>query len=83
MNHINTLGRLALGVLACVIMAIVPEVQAQTKSITIEEIYNGTFRTQGMDALRSRNNGTEYTVLQMDRETRTQSIDLFDYATLS
>ncbi|MFM1889206.1 MAG: hypothetical protein RL501_1493 [Bacteroidota bacterium] len=83
MNHINTLRGWALGALACMFIVHVPELQAQTKSITIEEIYNGTFRTQGMDALRSRNNGTEYTVLQMDRATKTQSIDLFDYATLS
>jgi dipeptidyl-peptidase-4 len=37
------------------------------KKITVEQIYNGTFRAQGMDALQSLKNTNQYTVLNMDR----------------
>lgn len=55
---------------------------AQTKQITLEEIWNGTFRTQRMDALHSMNNGQQYSVLNFDRKTRSTSIDIYDYKTL-
>jgi dipeptidyl-peptidase 4 len=54
---------------------------AQQK-ITIEEIYRGAFRAKGMDELQSMKNTNQYTVLNSDRNTRTQQIDLYDYATL-
>ncbi|QLG45797.1 S9 family peptidase [Costertonia aggregata] len=54
---------------------------AQKKQITIEEIYGGAFRTEGLDALRSMNNGTQYTILDFDRSNRTSSIDVYDYGT--
>ncbi len=54
---------------------------AQQK-ITVEEIYTGAFRAQAMDELQSLKNTNQYTVLNSDRATRTQQIDLFDYATL-
>ena len=56
---------------------------AQEKQVTIEEIYQGAFRTEGMDALRSMNNGKQYTVLNMDREKMTSSIEKYDYKTLN
>jgi dipeptidyl-peptidase-4 len=54
---------------------------AQQK-MTVEEIYTGTFRTKGMDELQSMKNTNQYTVLNSDRTTRTQQVDLYDYATL-
>ncbi|BCY27535.1 S9 family peptidase [Flavobacterium okayamense] len=56
-------------------------VQAQ-KSITLEEIWSGAFRTQGMDELNAMKNTNQYTVLNFDRASRSMQIDLFDYATL-
>ncbi len=55
---------------------------AQNKAITVEEIYNGEFRTEGLDALHSLPNGKQYTVLNFDRSAMTTSIDTYDYATL-
>ena len=36
---------------------------AQTKQITLEDIWSGTFRTERMDALHSMANGQQYSVL--------------------
>jgi len=55
---------------------------AQNKEISLEEIWNGTFRTQGMDALHSLKNGKQYSVLNFDRTTGTTTIDIYDYTTL-
>ena len=52
------------------------------QKITIDEIYNGTFRTKGMDELQSLKNTNQYTVLNADRQSRSMSIDLYDFATL-
>jgi dipeptidyl-peptidase-4 len=54
---------------------------AQQK-ITVEQIYNGTFRAQGMDELQSLKNSNQYTVLNYDRASRSMQIDLYDFATL-
>ena len=54
---------------------------AQQK-ITVEEIYSGAFRAKGMDELQAMKNTNQYTVLNADRASRTQQIDLYDYATL-
>lgn len=54
---------------------------AQQK-ITVEQIYNGTFRAQGMDELKSLKNSNQYTVLNFDRASRSMQIDLYDFATL-
>src|SRR5690554_5859588 len=50
-------------------------VSAQQK-ITLEEIWGGAFRTQGMQELQAMKNTNEYTVLNRN------SIDLYDFATL-
>ena len=55
---------------------------AQERQITIPEIYQGTFKTEGMDALRSMNSGKQYTVLNFDRANKVSSIDKYDYETL-
>ncbi len=54
---------------------------AQQK-ITVEDIYTGSFRAKGMDELQALKNTNQYTVLNTDRATRSQQIDLYDYATL-
>lgn len=55
--------------------------QAQTP-LTLEEIYTGAFRAKGMDELQAMKLSNQYTVLNTDRSTRSQQIDLYDYATL-
>ena len=52
---------------------------AQTKQITLEEIYDGTFSQQRMESLRSLQNGTEYIVVNQDRQKGTSTIDVYDY----
>lgn len=54
---------------------------AQEKEVTLEEIWNGTFRTERMESLQSLKNGKEYVVLNFDRESRTSSIDVYSYKT--
>ncbi|MBL7885464.1 MAG: S9 family peptidase [Flavobacterium sp.] len=54
---------------------------AQQK-LTVEEIYTGAFRAKGMDELQSMKNTNQYTVLNSDRATKSQQIDLYDFATL-
>ena len=56
---------------------------AQKKSISLDQIWDGSFRTQGLTALHSMNNGQQYSVLNFDRSSRSTSIDLYDYKTLS
>ncbi|HLV15658.1 MAG TPA: S9 family peptidase [Xanthomarina sp.] len=55
---------------------------AQNKEITLEEIWNGTFRTEGLDALHSMKNGQQYSVLDFDRSSGVTAIDVYDYKTL-
>lgn len=57
-------------------------VSAQNKQITLEEIWGGAFRTQGMDALHPIKNGKQYTVLNYDRNNRVFTIDRYNYQTL-
>ncbi len=55
---------------------------AQEKQIEVAEIYQGAFRTEGMDALRSMKNGTQYTVLNSNRFSQITTVDKYDYKTL-
>lgn len=56
-------------------------VNAQNQQITIEDVFGSTFRTRGMDALHSLNNGTQYTVLQHNRQNNSVSVEMYNYAT--
>lgn len=56
-------------------------VLAQQK-ITVEAIYKGAFREQGMDELQSLKNTNQYTILNFDYASRSMQIDLYDFATL-
>lgn len=54
-------------------------VEAQQKNITLEEIWGGSFRTEGMDDLFSLKNGREYAVLNFDYQTKKSTIDVYSY----
>ncbi|MGB0788245.1 MAG: S9 family peptidase, partial [Marinirhabdus sp.] len=56
-------------------------VHAQKKDISLQDIMGGTFRTQGLDALRSLKNGKEYSVLVHDRAANTSKIEVYGYET--
>lgn len=56
-------------------------VSAQQKEITLEEIWNGTFRQERLESLQSLKNGKEYVVLNSDRDAGTSAIDVFSYRT--
>ncbi|MBU2939213.1 S9 family peptidase [Lacinutrix sp. C3R15] len=59
------------------------QTSAQTQNISLEDIWNGTFRTQRMDALHSMKNGQQYSVLNYDRVSKSTTVDVYDYKTLS
>lgn len=52
---------------------------AQTKKITLEEIWDGSFSQEYMESLQSLKNGEEYVVLSFDRDAGTSAIDVFSY----
>ncbi len=54
-------------------------ITGQQNDITLEEIWGGAFRTQGMEALRSLNNGKEYAVLNYDRSKKASTVDVYRY----
>jgi len=54
---------------------------AQQQKITLEAIWGGEFQTEGMDVLRSMNDGQHYTILNTDREAERSSIDKYQYST--
>ena len=56
-------------------------VTAQKKDISLEEIWNGAFRTERMNELNSMN-GDFYTLLNFNRDTRSTSVDKYSYETL-
>lgn len=56
-----------------------PSLLAQQKQITLEEIWSGTFSTEGLDVLRSLKNGKEYAVLNFNRNNRSTTVDVYDY----
>lgn len=54
-------------------------ITAQQKDITLQEIWSGAFRTQGLDDLHSLNNGKEYAVLNYDRNKKAATVDVYSY----
>lgn len=64
-----------------ILLLIVFTTIAQQK-ITVEQIYSGAFRAKGMDELQSMKNTNQYTVLNTNQSSRSQQIDLYDFATL-
>ncbi|MCF6168260.1 S9 family peptidase [Lutibacter sp.] len=63
-------------------IAITSLATAQKQHITLEEIWNGSFRTEQMNELNSMN-GNFYTLLNLNSETRSTSVDKYSYATLN
>ncbi len=57
------------------------ESKAQTKEITLEEIWSGSYRAERMNSLNSMN-GDFYSVLDYDRERRSVTLDKYSYKTL-
>lgn len=64
------------------LLCFTPLLIAQQKQISVTDIYTGEFQTQGMDVLRSMNNGKQYTVLNKDVYRGIVSVDTYDYSTL-
>ncbi|MGK0493787.1 MAG: dipeptidyl-peptidase-4 [Maribacter sp.] len=65
-----------------VLLCFNPLLIAQHKQISVTDIYTDEFQTQGMDVLRSKNNGKQYTVLNKDPYRGIVSVDTYDYSTL-
>ncbi|MBE8725278.1 S9 family peptidase [Flavobacterium hungaricum] len=64
-----------------VLLFLVTAVFGQQK-ITVESIFGGVFRAEGMDELQSLKNTDQYTVLNVDQASRSMQIGLYDFATL-
>jgi dipeptidyl-peptidase-4 len=64
------------------LLLLATQVVVSQKNITVEEIYSGAFRTKGMDELQAMKNVNQYTVLNTNRASRSNQIELFDFATL-
>ena len=54
---------------------------AQEKSISLDDINEGVFRAEYLSALRSMNDGKEYSVYNYDRKSKNSTIDVYDYKT--
>jgi dipeptidyl-peptidase-4 len=54
---------------------------AQKQQITLEEIWNGAFREQYLESYQPMK-GDLYSLLNYNRDTKSTSIDIYDYATL-
>ncbi len=52
---------------------------AQQKDIALDDIWSGSFRTEGLDVLRSLSNGKEYSVLNYDRTAKQSTVDVYNY----
>ncbi len=67
--------------LLIIFIAISTLATAQKKDITLDEIWNGTFSTERMNSLNSMN-GDFYSLLNFDRNTKSSTVDKYNYATL-
>ena len=55
-------------------------IQAQEKQITIPQLWDGTFRSERLQSIRPLADSDQYTVLKIDRKTRSSAIMRYDYA---
>ncbi len=67
--------------LAGLVLAPLTTLQAQQK-IEVEQIWNGTFRTNQLNALNTLHTKNQYSVLDYNRNTNSFTIDAFDFTTL-
>ncbi len=72
-----------LNILLFLLLGFSATISAQTKQITVEEIYRGAFQSEGMQALRSMKSGKQYTILNQDRSNGSTSLDKYDYKSLA
>ncbi len=56
---------------------------AQKKSLTLEEVWKGTFAPSYLSSLNSMNNGSQYTILNRDYKAKTSSVDVYEYKSAS
>lgn len=64
-----------------VFLAITSLATSQKKDITVDEIWNGTFRIERMNSLNSMN-GDFYTLLNFNKNSQSTTVDKFSYETL-
>ncbi len=57
-------------------------IKAQTKEITLEAIWNGTFRTKKMDELHPMKDGKHYSVFNFNSTLKSTTVDIYEYKTL-
>ena len=81
MKHIPIFVAIILFINCKIIAQTNSQYTSQTKEITLEQIWNGTFYAERMNSLNSMN-GDFYAVLNYDRKTRTVSLDKYSYKTL-
>src|SRR5690606_29541831 len=63
------------------IAAPITAIHAQ-QQIEVEQIWNGTFRTNQLNALNTLHTKNQYSVLDYNRNTNSFTIDAFDFTTL-
>lgn len=68
-------------ILVAFILAASSVLTAQKKEVSLEEIWDGTFRQERLQSLQSLNNGKEYVVMNSDPKVGTTSIDVYSYET--
>ena len=73
------MNKLVLTGIIVLFLTAISTLTAQQKEITLEETWSGSFRTEGLDVLRSLNNGKEYSVLNYDRDAKQSTVDVYDY----
>ncbi len=54
---------------------------AQKKAITLDDVWNGVYRTKGLDDLHSMQNGKAYAVFNFDRVERSTRVEIYNYKT--
>lgn len=78
-KNFNTLNKILLTRIIVLFLAVTTSLTAQQKEITLQDIWGGSFRTEGLDVLRSLKNGKEYSVLNYDRTQKASTVDVYDY----
>lgn len=57
------------------------QITAQNKQISLEEIWSGAFRQEGLQALQSLNDGKSYIVQNYDSDKAEMRVDIYSYET--
>lgn len=78
-QNFNTLKRFNFLPFLLLFLTAFSTLTAQQKNLSLEEIWGGAFRTQGLDVLHSMDSGKEYAVLNYDRQNKVSTVDVYDY----